>query len=294
VDKIGDKKGRSIHLTSYAPEEEADSLAHTLNALQLYEEIKAHPSKGHLIHQSPRKSAPLEHQRLFGWHIFNETLQPFISTVQYQVKQAKRPTTTHPSTSLHLSNKDLRVVVQDKLIESHFDEQLFTAPELVEAIERIIDASLIKVVLFRELALYFFEWVDAMPFVFVMAFRLLLVDHKDRFLVQNTVITLHRKDLMDFTDEEEEKKREEALAKQKAKKERRNAAATPNLLNTLLTGLTEDEEPAGMDVEEPILQAKIQYLNSMTLETEVRLKSFINNVRGSYISYRTVAYVKRY
>jgi len=99
---------------------------------------------------------------------------------------------------------------------------------------------------------------------------------------------------MDFTDEEEEKKREEALAKQKAKKERRNAAATPNLLNTLLTGLTEDEEPAGMDVEEPILQAKIQYLNSMTLETEVRLKSFINNVRGSYISYRTVAYVKRY
>lgn len=315
--KISEKKGRAIQLSSYAnnsDEMEIDSLAKTLNPILLYEEVKTRcltskaSDKTHLIHQALQKSNTMDHTRLFEWHSFIETIQPFISSVEYHVKSKKKSVVTHHSTSLVLSNKDLRVVVQDKLIESHFDETLFTSPELVEAIERILEASLIKLVIFRDMAFYFFEWEDPMPFVFVIAFRIVLVDVKDQTLAQNTVVTLHRKDVMDFTDEEDERAREAELAKQKAKKEKRtkkNALITPNsksLLKALIGGMKEDDEDdddeeAGeltMDVEETIIASKIQHLNSMTLEKEYLLKSFINNVRGSNVSYRTIAYVKRY
>jgi len=302
VGKISEKKGRSIQLTTYASDVELDSLTKTLNPLVLYEEVKARSlertTKSHLIHQVEKKSNSAEHHRLFQWNTFNETIQPFLSTVEYHVRQKKRQTVIHASNSLVLSNKDLRVVVQDKLIESHFNDSSFTAPELVEAIERILDASLIKVVIFRDVALYFFEWIDAMPFVLVMAFQMKLVDYKDQSLVQHTVVTLHRRDVMDFPDEEDEKQREKELAKQKAKKEKRENT-TPNnqsLLKALIDGMqaSESDDELEMDVEEPIIATKVKYLNSMNLETEMQLKSFINNVRGTYISYITVAYVKRY
>lgn len=327
VGKISEKKGRSIKLSSYTGDEaELDSLAKTLDTLVLYEEVRTRclnskpNDRSHLIHQAPQKNA-LDQTRLFEWHNFIEIILPFISTIEYRVKNKKRDDVSHHSTSLVLSNKDIRVVVQDKLVESHFDDSLFTAPELIEPIERTLNASLIKVVIFREISLFFFEWEDPMPFVFVIAFRIILTDRADKQLVQETVVTLHRKDVMDFTDEEDEKKREEELAKQKARKERRakkKAMTTPhkqNLLKALIKGMDdkksdddddeeeedgEEEAYGGMEVEggsgssASITPSTIKHVNSMTLEKEYLLKSFISNIRGSNVSYMTVAYVKRY
>jgi hypothetical protein len=317
VNKVSTQVGRKIQLSSYVAEVGLEALCKSLDTLVLYKEIRARcanpTDKTPLIHQRIKNSQ--DHQRLYKWDIFNST-ETFIMPIQYRVKNKKRNTVAHPSTSLFLSNKELGVVVQDKLIESHFEPTLFIVPELVEPIERVLTTTLINIVVFRGLAFFFFEWIESMQFLFVMAFKISSLTETSRRLIQHSVVTLHRKDVMEFFDnpdpdiqEEEEEQDDDKKQKKKSKKTKVKKPNTApfNLLQSLTNEMDghhqddddeeEQDETAGqdmtMDVEEPIITSKVKHISSSTAEEEFILKPFIVNLRTSHISYLTCAYVKR-
>ena len=313
VNKVSTQVGRKIQLSSYVAEVGLEALCKSLDTLVLYHEIRARcanlADKTPLIHQRTKHSQ--DHQRLFKWEIFN-LIETFIMPIQYRVKNKKRNTVVHPSTSLFLSNTELGVVVQDKLIESHFEPTTFIVPELVEPIERVLTTTLINIVVFRGLAFFFFEWIESMQFLFVMAFKLSSLNVASRRLIQHSVVTLHRKDVMEFFDnpdpdiqEDEDALGRESDKKQKKKSKKSKAKKTTasfNLLQSLTNEMAdydeeEDDEAAcqdmTMDVEEPIISSKVKHISSSTVEEEFVLKPFIVNLRTSHISYLTCAYVKR-
>jgi hypothetical protein len=320
VNKVSTQVGRKIQLSSYVAEVGLEALCKSLDTLVLYQEIRARyanlADKTPLVHQRTKHSQ--DHQRLFKWDIFNST-ETFIMPIQYRVKNKKRNTVSHPSTSLFLSNKELGVVVQDKLIESHFEPTLFIVPELVEPIERVLTTTLINIVVFRGLAFFFFEWIESMQFLFVMAFKLSSLSQTSRRLIHHSVVTLHRKDVMEFFDNPDPDIQEDASAntlgvesdkkqKKKSKKSSTKKTTAPlNLLQSLTNEMAgyheddnddEEEDEAAcddmrMDVEEPIIASKVKHISSSTAEEEFVLKPFIVNLRTSHISYLTCAYVKR-
>lgn len=257
--KISQKKGRNVQFSSYT--EDVAVLDHSVNkvdALILYQEIKSKvTSERPMIHQHTVQSAA--YQSLFHWHKFNETLEPFLSPIRFLLKCRSSPHATSRS-------KELRVTVQDKLIESHFNTETITTLDLIEPIEIILNATLIKVLVFRELACFFFEW-ESEPFIFLMAFTISL-SGKAYQLAKDTVVTLYRENLMQFDEEVEE-----------------TTAGRSNLLQSLMSE-NEDSE------EEMIVETKLKYLTSSNIEQEDVLKPFIKSVQEAYISYQHALYVK--
>lgn len=307
VSEIANKQGRHIKL-SQTNDNEHDTLANKLDIILFYNEIKERRStktqdRRPLIHQYSKDQQ--EYIRLNQWHKFIDTTEPFILPVQFQVRKGIARTTkeTLLVPSLNLSDMELKVVVQNLLIESHFNPTLITTPMLVIFIEHILNANLVKLVFFRETVCFFFEWIDPEPFVFVMVFGLTLkCNAKVRRLAQNSVITLFRKNLYEIEDEQDEEEISKKKKPQKQKKKNDNIVSKRSLLSSLLEdddNPSEEEEEeeggggGGMDVEEPIISEKIQHINSMSIEKENIIKPFIYSIRTSYISYWLSGYVKR-
>lgn len=323
VSQISEKKGRPVQLSSYTADIDAGENG-LLEPLVLYREIgevfRQTRDYGPLVHQFKKHSQ--EFKRLYEWHIYTETTEPFIAPVQHHVrKRLVREERQHQKTSLVLSDKHLTTSVQNMLIDSFFQPTtLITTPELVEPLENILDAKLHRLIVFRDTVFFFFQWGDPMPFIFVVAFGLsigkLSGDLKTRRLAHNNVVTLQRKDIMEFNledDEEEAEKRkkadEEANKKKKSKKSRNTVQQQPlSMLKALLEASVEDdededdgdgEEEGGKiqidkDVEEePIIEEKIKHINSLSYEKEQLLKPFIYCVRTGHVSYKATAYVKR-
>ena len=292
AEKIGSKVGRRVQLTpqstTKAYHEVADPLAQCLDIGIFYAEIKTRCEKGHkvpLLHQCGNKNRG-DYKRLYQWHKFSDTTETFIKPIQYYVLTKKRiaPRTTMDTHSpfatlvtpnpLAINNKELLSAVQDKLIESHQTPLSLTTHELVEPLERVLDANLARVIIVREMAFFLFEWSDPMPFVFIMAFTFYFSDTEAERFARRTIVTLHRKDIMTFDDDEEEE-------------EEGTAMKTEQPGFHLLDQEDEEEEAEVLEI------SKMQRIASTDLDKERELQPFIQSVKASRISYLTSAYMKR-
>ena len=284
AEEISERIGRRIQLpSSYLPDTVYDTFSKNLDAPLFYAEIVERlekKSRTPLVHQ--HKRGDVLYTSLYKWHKFTEIIEPFINPVQYCMSNTQKRQTVRSTTStlthspLILSNKDLHIAVQDKLVDSHYEPLSTLTPELVEPIERVLDATLMKVIILRDMAFMCFEWDDPMPFVFVMAFMLSFTESGAEKVARHTVVTLHRKDIMAVDDDEE------AVITDINKKKKNPLKA---VVNPLLD----------MDEDEDIYATKqpLQYMNSENIEQEHALRSFIACVKESSVSYLTCAYIKR-
>jgi len=271
AEEIGEKTGRRILLASTTVK---NTFMERLDIPTLYTEvvqrIENHP-KLPLIHQSN------EYNRLYKWQKFIDITEPFLRPIQYSIATKKRPVARpvlsgaiHPLT---LSNRELHVAAQDRLIESHYNGMSLLLPELVEPIERILDANLTRVIIVKDLVFMFYEWVDAMPFVFMMAFQLLYREDSAERFARHTIVTLYKNDVIDLDEDE-------VIAEE----EEEGGEKQPSMAKC--NNIEEEEED-----EDDLLNMK--YMSTEKYEDERILLPFIRCVKTSCVSYMTSAYIKR-
>ena len=314
ADEIGNTLGRNIQLgssSSVTASSVVDTFSKNIDTVRLYTEIKQrieqHP-KTPLIHQFKRGT--VEYQRLYKWPKFTELIEPFVKPIHYNIAtksgplpRPQQPSTMHPLT---LSNRELHVGIQDRLIESHYSVMSLILPELIEPVERVLDATLIKLIVVKDLVFMFFEWVDAMPFVFMMAFQLLYREDESARFASHTIVTLYKKDVIDIDGNGEDSHHSDdasddsqssgesgggsgVIAKKKKKKPTAVVGTpTPQKKKKLmLNPLTMDEEMDDLDL------SMMKYMSTENYEQERMLLPFIKCVRTSCVSYMTCAYIKR-
>lgn len=272
AEEIGEKTGRRIQLANTNTNLVKNTFMDHLSIPTLYTEvtqrIENHP-KLPLIHQGSG-----EYKRLYRWQKFIDITEPFLRPVHYSIATKKRPTSRPVFSAIHpltLSNRELHVAVQDRLIESHYNGTSLLLPELVEPIERILDASLTRVIIVKDLVFMFYEWVDAMPFVFMMAFQLLYREDSGEEFARHTIVTLSKNDVIDLDEDEsvvvEENEKQPSLAK--------------------CNNNEEEEEEEESDL------SNMKYMSTERYEDERTLLPFIKCVKTSCVSYMTSAYIKR-
>lgn len=260
AEEIGEKTGRRIQLAEINVVK--NTFLDHVNIPTLYTEVTQriqNQPKLPLIHQGG------EYNRLYRWQKFIDITEPFLRPVQYSVVTKKRPTNRSVFSTIHpltLSNRELHVAVQDRLIESHYNGMSLLLPELVEPLERILDATLTRVIIMKDLVFMFYEWVDAMPFVFMMAFQLLYREDSGEAFARHTIVTLYKDDVINLDDAEE-------------------GGQQPK---PTVTTCTDNEE-------EDLLSMK--YMSTERYEDERILLPFIRCVKTSCISYMTSGYIKR-
>lgn len=310
--EIGTTLGRNIRLGSSVATtvSGADTFTKNIDVVRLYPEIKERiekQPKTPLIHQFKRGS--VEYQRLYKWPKFTALIEPFIKPIHYNLSTKQCPSSrVQPSLAMHpltLSNRELHVGIQDRLIESHYSVMSLLLPEMIEPVERVLDATLIKLLVVKDLVFMFFEWEEAMPFVFMMAFLLIYREDESARFARHTVVTLYKKDVIDLdggdgngeedshhhSDDEEEKKKdtdssEESILQPK-KKKKKLAAATPKKSKLVLNPLEDDDAVYDLDL------SKMKNMSTEDYEQERVLLPFIKCVRTSCVSYMTSAYIKR-
>lgn len=285
AEEISEKLGRHIRLPANYPADmlQPDTLSKNLQPLILYKEIEeslksSSSSSVPLLHQYKRSDAL--YRALYKWHKFTESTQPFIKPIHYSMLNAPIKRSTARS-MLTLNNKDLCVAVQDRLVQSHHEPLSLLTPELIEPLEKVLDVSLIKVLIVRDVLFFFFEWSDPMPFVFAMVFNLYFTETVAEKFARHTIVTLHRKNIVDLEDDEqadEDLQEAEQLKKKKA-------AALAKKGGNVFIDIEEDDE------EEP--KEPTKYMNSEDIEQEHLLRPFIECIRQSPISYLTSVYIKR-
>jgi len=127
-----------------------------------------------LLHGITRNGT--EHKRLCQWSKSNEVIEPFIQPIQYQIYSAVTTTTTTKTLPRH-SNIDKQTALQNRIILSHSDPaqaQLRLCQFIEEMEQQLYDAFLSRVWIHAHIIVLLFEWLEAAPFCFLMAFRLLL------------------------------------------------------------------------------------------------------------------------
>lgn len=322
ADELSLKTGRTVLLCEkYVPDELIDTCTKLLDPLLLYKEICERvekKTKTPLVHNHEAKQSDIIYRSLFKWSKYTTNTEPFIKPVQYCIFNEKMQTTRSTASTvmdspLTLDNKDLEVAVQDKLVESHYDREALLTPELVEPIERVLQGGLIKLMVVKDLVFYFFEWAEPMPFVFVMAFKIFFSDKAARNFALSTVVTLHRKDIMEYDDDDDEENLKDVVnhtttepektktkksSKKKKKKQQQNSfnQSSKYIKSTKLYDMDEDsdkEEKEDEDDDEGMDDETIKYMDSADVDQERALLSFIQCIRTSCISYLTSAYLPR-
>jgi len=313
--EIGVTLGRNIRLgSSSAATTTNDTFSKNIDAPRLYTEIKERiekQPKTPLIHQFKRGTT--EYQRLYKWPKFIDLIEPFVKPIHYSLSTKQAPSSRAPQQQqglamhpLTLSNRELHVGIQDRLIESHYSVMSLILPEAIEPVERVLNATLIKLLVVKDLVFMFFEWEDAMPFVFMMAFLLLYGEDESARFARHTIVTLYKKDVIDIdgngeedashhSDDDDEAAKdtdssEEHILQQHKKKKKKPVAVvvTPKKKAKLvLNPLVDDDAVYDLDL------SKMKYMSTENYEQERSLLPFIKCVKTSCVSYMTSAYIKR-
>lgn len=118
----------------------------------------------------------VDHRALCQWSKLNETIDPFVQPIHYMIYTSQ--TTRREEQQQQSERVDQSTLLQNTLVASHFDPRVakLDARHLVDQLEKQLDVSLSRVLLHRSLAVFLFEWFEAMPFCLLVACRLIFDD----------------------------------------------------------------------------------------------------------------------
>ena len=112
--------------------------------------------------------------KLYSWNKFNIIIDPFIQFINNHVYSKKIPNTfkDEDKKSYPIESKDKKylppsankrissVDIQNKIIVSHFDKKRYTCIDILDPIENRLDAMIMKITLYKDIILFYFEWSD--------------------------------------------------------------------------------------------------------------------------------------
>jgi hypothetical protein len=191
------KLGRPVQLSLYNEEQQREQMldAKRYDVPLLYREIKERCSLSKPVPWIHRyKKGDTEYKALFGWQKFTDVTEPFIAPIYYSI--------TNPS-AIITSKNDPRVAVQNLLIASYNHRCSVTVLALFEPLERMLDGSLMKVILHQEMAMLFFEWIDPEPYIFALYFEVSFEEDRVKRALKRHVVSLSRKDVIESEEAEE-------------------------------------------------------------------------------------------
>lgn len=259
--EISENIGRAVHFAPYRTKnEEGNEDTQTqvnLDLALLYKECHSQRNTEKIdivLHKITKQST--DYTCLFKWRKFTQITQPFIKPVHFRLGAGR-----HLTTTLAINSTTPLTLLQNKLIQSHHTTNTLALAAFIEPLEALLDVVLTKAIFYRDSVFLFFEWTDAMPFIFVMSFLVYLPD--SRRLAPHNAYILMRRDIL------------------------------PDPSSTVCTEEAEEEEEKEQD--EMIIEEgkKILFIASDRADGDKMIAILKKNVSNVFISYITSGYIKR-
>lgn len=142
----------------------------------------------------------VDHRALCQWSKLNETIDPFVQPIHYMIYTSQ---TRREEQQQQSERVDQSTLLQNTLVASHFDPRAakLDVRHLVDQLEKQLDVSLSRALLHHSLAVFLFEWFEAMPFCLLVACRLIFDDEH--------AVTAARKKKKRRNDEDDDEGEEE-------------------------------------------------------------------------------------
>lgn len=231
-----------------------------------------------VLHKIPRHSA--DHKALCTWNRYKELVSPFLGPVNHAIQTGCTQITTIGNTQQQkLSKKSL---FQNALAQSRYRHDKLNSQEVMAHVESALDLMTMRIIGYKDMLFFLFEWVEVQPFAFAMAFRTQFIETQLTNQLQYTAVILYRKDVWDY-DEKEAAHRESKT---------KDSVVSSNFL--MESSKADDEEDAMAFRHDATQALPTRYISSVDSENECflvrRLKLALHSATISYIG---SGYVKR-